>query len=163
MAFDRKAYMKKWNAEHREYKRNKQKEYYWADPKKNRERSKKYRSTHKEKISEYNSLYSKEHREEIRNRMSNYLKEYRRTHKEEHRLSSIEQRKKHPDEVKARSAANHAVRDGKLRKQFCEVCGKEKTQAHHDDYNYPLKIRWLCVECHNEWHRNNKPIRVEKG
>lgn len=42
----------------------------------------------------------------------------------------------------------------------CECCGCEKTQAHHDDYNFPWKVRWLCKKCHDEWHKNNEPRRV---
>lgn len=163
----RKAYQKKWRAEHagylREYRRKKAYEYYWRDPEKFRELSRKYKEEHREEVNEYNRKYRVEHREEIRERLRPYLKSYRKSHQEEHRVSSAEQRKRFPDEIKARSAANHAIRDGKLSPQACEVCGEEKTQAHHDDYNYPLKVRWLCVNCHNEWHRNNKPIRVEKG
>jgi len=37
----------------------------------------------------------------------------------------------------------------------CAVCGNPKTQAHHDDYNKPDEIRWLCQNHHAEWHRNN--------
>ena len=163
----RKAYQKKWRAEHaeqlREYNRRKAHEYYWKNPEKFRELSRKYKSKHKEKVNEYARQYGLEHREEIRNRMKQYLKEYRSSHKEEHKISSAKQREKFPDETKARLIANHAIRDGKLTKQTCEICGEENTQAHHDDYNYPLEVRWLCVKCHNEWHINNKPIRVKKG
>lgn len=105
-----------------------------------------------EKRKAYQKKWRAEHAE--------YLREYSQ---EEHRISSAEQREKYPDEIKARSVANHAIRDGKITPQPCEVCGAEKVQAHHDDYNYPLKVRWLCVKHHAEWHIYNKPIRVEKG
>lgn len=163
----RKAYQKKWRAEHaeylREYNRKKAHEYYWRDPEKFRERSRSYKDEHREEVNEYNKEYRAKHYEKIRERMRPYLKEYREKHQEEHRLSSIEQSRKHPDEVKARSAVNHAIRDGKLKRKACEVCGEKDAQAHHDDYNYPFKVRWLCVSCHNEWHRNNKPIRYKEG
>ncbi len=50
----------------------------------------------------------------------------------------------------------------------CEVCGAIKTfrdgrngiQAHHNDYNKPLDIMWLCQNCHHEWHKENKPKEV---
>lgn len=50
---------------------------------------------------------------------------------------------------------------GILVPQRCECCGAEETQAHHDDYNFPWKVRWLCAKCHNEWHKNNTPKRVK--
>lgn len=49
-----------------------------------------------------------------------------------------------------------AIRDGKLVKQPCEVCGKKKVQAHHDDYNFPLSVRWLCIKHHAEHHKNER-------
>jgi transposase-like protein len=54
---------------------------------------------------------------------------------------------------KAREIFNHYVRDKHIEKQSCEICGKEKAEAHHDDYNKPLKVRWLCFECHRNWHK----------
>lgn len=49
----------------------------------------------------------------------------------------------------------NAIRDGKLKRAPCEVCGGEKSHAHHDDYALPLSVRWLCDYHHNEWHREN--------
>ena len=53
---------------------------------------------------------------------------------------------------KAREILNHYLRDKHLEKQPCEICGK-KAEAHHDDYDKPLEVRWLCFEHHREWHR----------
>jgi ribosomal protein S27AE len=37
-----------------------------------------------------------------------------------------------------------------VRPAYCSECGQGETQiqAHHDDYNEPLKVRWLCGKCH---------------
>lgn len=41
----------------------------------------------------------------------------------------------------------------------CSLCGSSnRVEAHHDDYTKPEAIRWLCKECHESWHRSNKPI-----
>lgn len=45
------------------------------------------------------------------------------------------------------------VRDGKLAKQPCETCGSTTVQAHHDDYDKPLEVRWFCRPCHMAHHR----------
>ena len=66
---------------------------------------------------------------------------------------------------KARETFNHYVRDKGVKKQPCEMCGKEKVEAHHDDYNKPLEIRWLCFECHRKWHKlhdNPELMEVQK-
>jgi len=60
-----------------------------------------------------------------------------------------------PEEYKkeiARSDARHGVRDGKIIKKPCEVCGDEKVQMHHDDYSKPLDVRFLCRKHHLELH-----------
>lgn len=59
-----------------------------------------------------------------------------------------------PLKYKAQTAVGNAVRDGRLIKQTnCEVCGSDfRIHGHHDDYNKPLKVRWLCALCHARWH-----------
>jgi ribosomal protein S27AE len=44
----------------------------------------------------------------------------------------------------ARYLAQRAIRRGELIRQPCEVCGASPAYAHHDDYEQPLKVRWLC-------------------
>lgn len=60
-----------------------------------------------------------------------------------------------------------AIADGNvIRSESCDTCGSAGTmkdgrttvQAHHDDYNEPLKVRWLCQHCHHEWHKTNTAI-----
>lgn len=53
--------------------------------------------------------------------------------------------------------AGNAIRDGRIKREPCEVCGNAKAQAHHDDHGRPLDVRWLCTRHHAEWHRHNKP------
>jgi len=64
-----------------------------------------------------------------------------------------------PCKVSAHSAVRRAVAAGILTRQPCEVCGLAKADAHHDDYNKPLAVRWLCRSHHAEWHASNQPIR----
>ena len=57
-----------------------------------------------------------------------------------------------PDRFKANNMVNNAIRDGKMQKQPCVVCGSEKSHAHHDDYSKPLDVVWLCAVHHKERH-----------
>lgn len=57
----------------------------------------------------------------------------------------------------AHRLCGNAIRDGKLHRSPCEICGEQKAQAHHDDYSKPLDVRWLCTTHHAEWHRHNVP------
>lgn len=50
-------------------------------------------------------------------------------------------------------------RNGRLVVGPCEKCGsRKKVHAHHDDYTKPHVVRWLCKDCHAEWHMYNDPI-----
>jgi hypothetical protein len=54
--------------------------------------------------------------------------------------------------VYARNQVNNAIKGGRLVRGPCEVCGKENTDAHHDDYDKPLEVRWLCPSHHHLLH-----------
>lgn len=65
-------------------------------------------------------------------------------------------RAKNKNKYKAHNLVNNAIRDKKLFKEPCEICGTEKDiHAHHDDYLKPLNVRWLCPVHHFEWHKIN--------
>lgn len=58
---------------------------------------------------------------------------------------------RYPDRARAQSAAQNALRDGKLTKPaLCEGCGlpKKRLEKHHHDYSRPLLVVWLCKPCH---------------
>jgi hypothetical protein len=60
------------------------------------------------------------------------------------------------NQYKAQTMINNFIRDGKLFRKPCEVCGTEESiHAHHDDYLEPLNVRWLCCAHHKQWHRDN--------
>jgi hypothetical protein len=68
--------------------------------------------------------------------------------------------KKNPIKKKASEMVSNAVRDKKIIKSSsCENCGKTncRLNGHHDDYNFPLNVRWLCSQCHSDWHKENGP------
>ena len=60
--------------------------------------------------------------------------------------------KRNPAATKARHMVNNAVRDGRLERKGCEVCGSLEVEGHHDDYSKPLDVRWLCDKHHKELH-----------
>ena len=76
-----------------------------------------------------------------------------RQHDDKRKLSKRRHRKayrqRHPLKVKAWNLFNNALRRGEVTRQACEVCGgTDGLQAHHENYRWPLKVRWLCREHH---------------
>lgn len=60
-------------------------------------------------------------------------------------------REQHPQRRAAQVAVGNAIRDGKLQRWPCEVCGA-KAHAHHVNYDAPLLVTWLCPPHHKAAH-----------
>lgn len=56
---------------------------------------------------------------------------------------------------KARKAIHNAVKEGKVVRKNCEICGDIKTQAHHTDYRKYYDVKWLCFKHHRLEHKKN--------
>lgn len=94
-----------------------------------------------------------------------YQREYKKNNREKilaqhlaSRLRIYRKNKRQRVRDAANSMTGYWVKTGKLVKEGCEVCG-EASEAHHDSYakrNW-LKVRFLCVAHHAEWHRFNEP------
>lgn len=68
---------------------------------------------------------------------------------------------RHIDEYERKKQSAHtlvaqAIRDGKIKKQPCKVCGNERAIAHHPDYDKPLEVEWLCLSHHMAAHGRGK-------
>ena len=70
----------------------------------------------------------------------------------------------HSKEIQARMIVYQAIANGILiRPSICSNCNKERRiSAHHEDYDKPLEVIWLCDKCHGELSRNNQDQRVKK-
>ena len=123
----------------------------------------KYRQSHRDEIREAHRKWVIDNPEKV--------KECRRRYKELHPDNQIRYREKHkvmlalksrlrsldnPEKRKANLAVGNALRAGKLHKEPCAICGKIKSQAHHEDYYKPLDVVWLCGRHHMELHLNRK-------
>ena len=95
-----------------------------------------------------------------------YMAKYRETHRD--RVREIQRRSRHNiynesayqrQKDAARRKVRYALDSGRMARLPCERCG-EPAEAHHDSYRETdwLKVRWLCVEHHSEFHRLNKHL-----
>jgi len=64
-------------------------------------------------------------------------------------------RESHKKEHYAHTLLYRAIERGEIKKpNKCSKCGAEnvKINGHHEDYDKPLDIIWLCDQCHAERH-----------
>lgn len=83
---------------------------------------------------------------------------------ESHSKATKKYKENHSEKRKAQAAIAHGLRDGKIEKLPCFVCGSEKSEAHHPNYDAPLDVIWLCDTHHKQTHvlgrkieRNQQP------
>ena len=114
----------------------------WRESKKGQAWNYQYRQTTLARVREYMAEYRKEKRRKIR--------EYQRAWKAACAAKSPEG---YQQKVAVRQAVKRAITTGQLKKEGCIVCKKEPAQAHHEDYNNPLDVMWLCHRHHAAWHR----------
>ncbi len=127
-----------------------------------------YRLEHKEQKARYDTEYRLDNAEHIAKRMSKYRDE----NKESINASVRKRYKKvggwgrtEEDATKKKAAGgamNYAVRQGHLHKpSTCSKCQKSgRIEGHHNDYDKPYDVIWLCPKCHNAEHR---PKTIQKG
>ncbi|MGE0190258.1 MAG: hypothetical protein AB7Q04_13355 [Steroidobacteraceae bacterium] len=135
---------------------NKCKECTKSDARKNRENNLEYYQEYDRKRSDF------PHRKKLRKIVA---KRWATNPKLKKRM--VELRKKWCVNNTIKRAAHHivsnSIRDNKLVKKPCEVCGLKKVHAHHDDYTRPLDVRWLCIKHHAEHHKmERKKARLDK-
>lgn len=109
-----------------------------------RRRDREYWAKNKDKKKAKDTRYRLSHRENIN-------ANNRRRWKED-----VEFRDKHY----IRTCVNRLLREGKITRMPCKICGAEKAEAHHCDYNKPLELMWLCRKHHREWHKRNKATEI---
>lgn len=60
----------------------------------------------------------------------------------------------------AHAATTKALRSRRLVPRACQNClSPENIHAHHEDYEKPLEVLWLCASCHKRLHHGK--ISVE--
>ena len=95
--------------------------------------------------------------DEVRRCGRNHIKRWRKRNRKRSREIDKRARKKHPERQVARLALFKAIAKGKItRPEFCSRCDNKKPQGHHPDYDKPLEVIWLCIDCHYKEHRKLK-------
>ena len=71
------------------------------------------------------------------------------------RVAIAKWRANNPGHHEAALAVNSALKRGILKKpDNCTCCGKQASlDGHHNSYDKPLEVEWLCRVCHKTAHR----------
>lgn len=113
----------------------------------------------------------------------NKCKECAKNDVAKHRIDNIEriraydrERAKHPDRIKANveitrqwraedkrrqyahGQVSKAIKKGTLVRMPCVKCADPKSEAHHEDYDKPLDVVWLCSICHHQRHQEIRKL-----
>jgi len=134
---------RKWRKENPEEAARISRHYARLDRKKNplrqREANRRYREKHPERYLQQKRECDKKYRDK-RNK------------------SLVEYRKNNFEKCRAHDKIKYAIKKGKIKKsEKCEFCGeKEKLHGHHENYEKPLEVIWLCSRCHVAIHKMNE-------
>ncbi len=63
-----------------------------------------------------------------------------------------------PHKVRAQAAVKQAIASGKMKRgTHCFACtATVNIDAHHEDYDEPLEVIWLCRSCHQKLHAEER-------
>lgn len=140
---------------------------------KKREYQRKYCLNNKEKV----RSCDREHYQRNKNAISKHHAEYYKNNKvaineshkkwyKKNRDAILKQKKIYGHANKEKRRASRliavAIKRGDVERQPCETCGKTPVEAHHDDYNKPLEVRWLCSLHHRRHHGKESIIQCIK-
>jgi len=65
---------------------------------------------------------------------------------------------RYPQKRKCHTIVNNMITLGKFKRLPCIICGKVKSEAHHEDYSKPLEVIWYCRQHHKDYH-NKKLVK----
>ncbi|MER9840154.1 hypothetical protein NKJ59_02690 [Mesorhizobium australicum] len=80
---------------------------------------------------------------EIENRKSHTIPERKLT-------PQARWRARNPLATWCHAATASALKRGIIERQACQICGDERTDAHHPDHHFPLRILWRCRLHHKQ-------------
>jgi len=137
-------------------KSNYNKKYAQKNKDKIKSQKRKYEKLNREKISKRRRKKYVENREKILTQKKVYYKENKSVVLK--RWYDYRQLEENKIKLKARDSLRWAVEGGIIIKpENCSKCGGTRIiHGHHEDYNKPLEVVWLCSSCHKQLHVRKK-------
>lgn len=114
---------------------------------------------------EYNRRYYLENKDRIKENVEKWqsgnwekVKDYKREWRKKNpkKVCEIQKRwsENNPEKMRSKYKYRTAVKNGTLvRPVVCSECEEEaRIEGHHEDYDKPLDVIWVCNKCHNKLH-----------
>ncbi len=98
-------------------------------------------------------IYKAQNRHKTIERERALSREWKRNNRDKCNRYTKEKAARTPIQSMCVTIVRHAIACGKLKKEPCRICGEAPAQAHHNNYQHPLDVVWLCQSHHNAWHR----------
>lgn len=101
---------------------------------------------------ENKTKYHREYMRAYRKKHPGYIKKLRKEHYEKYKYT-VRDMLKHD----ARRRMNNLKRRKDWVTENCAICNNNNNiQFHHENYDEPYVIMWLCFNCHKEIHNQNR-------
>lgn len=140
------------------------KQYYKDNKEKAKEYNKEWREKNPEKVKRHHKDWCEKNPEKRKKYRELYDWKYYKNNKTKKDKQSRDWYKKNPDKRsviakryndkhKLEKRANYLAMKHYPDEKPCVICGStENIERHHQDYNYPLEITWLCRTHHRFLH-----------
>lgn len=120
-----------------------------------KEQQQAYYQKNKSKIISRVAKWQKDNRE----RQNETQRKWRAANPDRNHELSMDWRYRNKEKRKAHRIVETALKTGKLISQPC-FCGSMSVHAHHDDYDKPLEVDWLCPQHHKDKHAKLKGLTI---
>ena len=101
---------------------------------------------------EYNK-WMREYRLKNIEKFRAYQREYNSLYRRKNGYKSEKKwKKKNRLKIRVEQVLHRAIEAGLLKRKPCEICGNEKSVAHHPSYDRPLEVVFLCHIHHRKYH-----------
>ena len=118
-----------------------------------------YFKTHEDYLNWYRN-YREKNREKLREYHRKYNKEWRKIngyHNEK------KWKKNNPLKFRVEKKLSKAIKNGKIIRGKCEICGEKNALGHHENYNKSFEVRWLCPLHHKHVHLGKIELGIKSA
>jgi hypothetical protein len=133
---------------------------------KQREKMRKWRAKNPERdreTSRRNAIkWGHENIEKTRGHVRKWHSENPGKARECNRVEVAKWRQRNLEKYRAHWMLRNAIKKGIVTRPDTCACGKGPVEGHHADYSQPLMVKWLCRECHNIIHREERWMARKK-